>query len=422
MYYTGTFFSLDILAGMQSLLILGRQPALGLAELESWCAADKIMPIGNNAVTVDIDPAELPFFRFGGSIKLTKVLTELPHADFKKAIEYINKTIPEHLQYIPEGKIKFGISVYGLRVQTNDINRATLHIKKTIKAAGRSVRVVPNNEPSLNSAQVLHNQLTSPVGMELVLVHNNGKTILAQTVAEQDIEAYAARDQKRPKRDAKVGMLPPKLAQIIINLSGNNFTRQQVTEAGLNTTQENSLASLATLLDPFCGTGVVLQEALLMGFNAYGTDLDKRMVEYSQANLEWLTSRQNVSGSYKVSAGDATTTTWEPFHGIAGETYLGRPFSAQPDPKVLQEVMQDVSFIHKKFLQNVARQTEPGFRMCIAVPAWKTSSGFKHLKTLDNLEELGYTRMEFVHAKAEDLIYHREGQVVARELVVLVRK
>ena len=84
--------------------------------------------------------------------------------------------------------------------------------------------------------------------------------------------------------------------------------------------------------------------------------------------------------------------------------------------------MQDVNHIHKKFLQNVASQTQPGFRMCIAVPAWSVRGEFKHLKTLDILDELGYNRIEFVHARSEDLIYHREGQVVARELVVLTRK
>jgi tRNA G10 N-methylase Trm11 len=215
-------------------------------------------------------------------------------------------------------------------------------------------------------------------------------------------------------------MLPPKLAQIIINLSGNNITRREAETKGFAVAIGGG--PQATLLDPFCGTGVILQEALLAGFNAYGTDLEPRMVDYSLANLEWLASNQKITGSYKMEVGDATNATWQHFDGIAGETYLGRPFSAQPDPAVLQEVMQDVNHIHKKFLQNVARQTQPGFRMCIAVPAWKTSSGFKHLKTLDILEELGYNRIEFVHARTEDLIYHREGQVVARELVVLTRK
>lgn len=385
-----------------SLLILGRQPALGLAELESLFGADLVKPLVG-AATLGVNPEEVPFSRLGGSLKLAKVLTKLPHTNFNMAVDYINKTLPRHLDLIPEGKIKLGLSVYGLKTSVNDINRSALRLKKTIKLAGRSVRVVPNNELALGSAQVIHNQLTSPVGMELVLVVDGSKTILAQTVAEQDIAAYAARDQGRPMRDARVGMLPPKLAQVIVNLANP--------------------APNTAVLDPFCGTGVVLQEAALMGFPVRGSDLEERMVRYSRDNINWLREKTTEEYDWHLETGDATKITIPKDTAvIACETYLGRPFSSQPDPDLLQEVVQGVNLIHKRFLQNIARQTQPGFHMCIAVPAWHIGREVKHLKVLDNLEDLGYNRMEFVHAGDEKLIYHREGQVVGRELVVLVRK
>ena len=79
------------------------------------------------------------------------------------------------------------------------------------------MRIVPNKALDLSSAQVLHNKLTHRGSWELLLVRGGDKTYLAQTLFVQNIEAYAARDQARPKRDARVGMLPPKLAQILIN-------------------------------------------------------------------------------------------------------------------------------------------------------------------------------------------------------------
>lgn len=386
----------------KSLCILGRQPALGLAELESVYGAESITPLVGAAL-LNVPSEDVQFSRLGGTMKLAKILTILDTTDFKKAADYINKTLPDHLGYIPEGKIKFGVSCFGVRTTVNDINRATLRIKKTIKVAGRSVRVVPNKELSLGSAQVIHNQLTSPLGMELLLVAHGSQTILAQTIAEQDIEAYAARDHGRPKRDTKVGMLPPKLAQIIINLA----------RPGTD----------GTILDPFCGTGVILQEAGLMGFTAHGSDLDERMVRYSRDNINWLEESWHKTFDWHLEVADATKTTIHTdISAIACETYLGRPFSSQPDTKVLQEVMQDVNLIHKRFLQNIAKQTKPGFRACIAVPAWYIRGSFAHLKVLDNLEELGYNRIDFVHAKREDLVYHREGQIVARELVVIERR
>jgi hypothetical protein len=382
----------------QSIAILGRQPALGLAELESLYGAEALHPISQQIALLDVDPTEVDFKRLGGTVKLAKLLTSLNNTSFKSVVAYIAKTVPDHLQYIPEGKIRLGLNVYGLDVKVEEINRASLEIKKAIKKAGRSVRAVPNSSNQLNSAQTLHNQLAGPTGLEFVIIRNGTSTLLAQVTNVQDINGYAARDQARPRRDAQVGMLPPKLAQTIINLSG-------VKEA---------------LLDPFCGTGVILQEATLMGLGAYGTDLEPRMTEYSQANLDWLRAETK---DVRLEVGDATDFKWsQPFDAIAAETYLGRPFSSDPSVEVLGQVSRDVDTIHRKFLKNLAKQTEPGFTASLAVPAWKIRNGFKHLPCLDSLEELGYTRRSFVHVSDSDLVYHRPEQIVGRELVVITRK
>ena len=44
------------------------------------------------------------------------------------------------------------------------------------------------------------------------------------------------------------------------------------------------------ILDPFCGTGTVLQEALLAGYDVVGTDLSQKIVDYTTENLSWLQS------------------------------------------------------------------------------------------------------------------------------------
>lgn len=387
---------------MQSLFILGRQPALGLAELESLYGAKSLRPVGPQAALLAVEPRHVDFSRLGGSIKLAQIQTELASTNWRDIEAYLSKSIPSILSSLPEGKFKLGLSNYGLRASASEINASGLRLKKIIKDVGRSVRIVPNKIATLNSAQVLHNQLTSQLGLEIVAYRDGNKTLICQTIAEQDIEAYAARDQNRPKRDAKVGMLPPKLAQIIINLTAPTAD--------------------ATVLDPFCGTGVVLQEALLMGYNAYGTDIEERMVEYSRANLDWLHQRYDGNFGIQLEPGDATTHTWKPLPSvIAGETYLGKPLSKEPDETLLHTIMQECDRIHRGTLSNLHSQLPKGTRLCLAVPAWKRKYGFAHLKTLDYLRELGYNRMEFRFAKHEELIYFREDQFVARELVVLVK-
>jgi tRNA G10 N-methylase Trm11 len=389
----------------KSIAILGRQPKLGMAELESLYGASHMRTL-NGAATLDLPTQEINFKRLGGTVKLAQVLSILPNTNWQEILQYLTDKIPQHMQYQPSGKFTLGLSIYGLPVSLSEQTKGLMAIKRVIRSTGKSARIVPNKTLTLNSAQVLHNKLTTKGAWELILVRDGPKTILAQTIFVQDIDAYAARDQARPARDARVGMLPPKLAQIMINLANppNN----------------------GTVLDPFCGTGVILQEALLMGFNATGTDLDERMIQYSGENLKWLISQKpELADKFTLEQGDATNYGW-PLNvlpvAIASEIYLGRPLSKVPASEELYKIAGDVNTIFKKFLSNLAKQIKPGTRLCLAVPAWRTKNGFVNLPALDNLSALGYNKVDFKSATSKDLVYFREDQIVARQLIVLEKK
>jgi hypothetical protein len=84
--------------------------------------------------------------------------------------------------------------------------------------------------------------------------------------------------------------------------------------------------------------------------------------------------------------------------------------------------MHEVNALHHRFLQNIGSQIRSGTRLCLAIPTWRGRHEFLHLSTLDYLDDLGYNRVKFEHVPAKDLIYHRENQVVGRELLVLIKK
>jgi tRNA G10 N-methylase Trm11 len=277
---------------------------------------------------------------------------------------------------------------------------------------------VPNKTAVLNSAQVLHNTLTSLGAWELLLIKHGQQTLLAQTFFVQDIEAYGARDQARPKRDARVGMLPPKLAQIIINLAVGEIENR---ESRIENGEEKIPNSKIRLLDPFCGTGVILQEAMLMGYNVLGSDIDPRMVKYSKENLAWLVKQNpKIEVQTSVDEADATSAAWPGFNLVASELYLGRPLNSLPGRAKLDEIIQDVNTITRKFLKNLAGQMKSGQRATLAVPAWKKPDGqFIHLPLLDQLTDMGYNYLDLKHVPKTALLYYREDQVVARQLIRL---
>jgi tRNA G10 N-methylase Trm11 len=168
-----------------------------------------------------------------------------------------------------------------------------------------------------------------------------------------------------------------------------------------------------------------------MGYDAYGSDISEKMVDYSTKNLEWLEKQWKVeSGKWKMEPGDATNHTWDFSRNTANdqritivcETYLGKPLTSLPNQQELDRIMSEPNSIAEGFLKNLAPQIQSGTKLCLALPAWSLGNGkFKHLKMLDHLTDLGYNRLELVHATNSELIYHREDQIVARELTLLVR-
>lgn len=263
-----------------TIIILGRQPRLGLAELESLFGAEKISVISDNAAVVDVPADQINRQELGGAIKVATLLTEIPTIEWSSVLDHLHRFIPEYIAEMPDGKLKFGLSLHGFEIPLKSLQKAGLTLKKTIKQHSRSVRLVPNTSLELNSAQVLHNKLTSTTGWELLLIKHGEATMIARTVRVQDIESYTFRDRSRPKRDAYVGMLPPKLAQTMIHLTAPSAGER--------------------LLDPFCGTGVILQEAALYGLTPYGTDISSKMTDYSQANLEWLKRTHHLDTKWEI--------------------------------------------------------------------------------------------------------------------------
>ena len=379
------------------LAVLGRQPLISVAELEAQFGAVRILGCsGGGRGMAERERAQLAEFeserepeiaRLGGTLKIAEPLGEA--------------LVPWLLGRPSEGKITLGVSDYSRRATARTATAEALKCKRVLAKRGQSVRVVPNRAATLSSATSFHNRLTSEMKFELLKVGGE----YYRVVQVQNIEAYARRDQQRPARDAKVGMLPPKLAQILINLAGE-------------------LRSGATVLDPFCGTGVVLQEALLMGYRAYGTDVSERMVEYSQRNLEWLVAKRGDGGEFRVEVGDATNFEWQPPIGaVAAEVYLGPPMSTPPTEMRLRAAKQECGAILLGCLRNLTGRLLAGTPVVLAVPAWRRPNGdYERLNLLDEIEQLGYNVRSFKNLAQSDLLYHREQQVVAREIIVLRKK
>lgn len=387
--------------------LLGRQPSLSLAELERVYGHENVHGFSRSVASVNSEKFDIE--RLGGTLKAGIVDFTVSHDDWstvsQQLISHYSKLFSKH-----EGKITLGISVYDFGVSPSQVQKVGLVIKTLLKKQGISLRLVPNQASSLSSATSHHNKLgLSSNKIEIIVARRPGSTIVSRSTGSQNITAYSKRDQARPKRDAFVGMLPPKLAQIMVNMA-----------AGKNSIDKNKTASMR-LLDPFCGTGVILQEAALSGFQIYGTDLSEKMVEYTEENIKWLFNTHHIGTVTNIHQGDAMETKWsQPIDLVASETYLGQPFSAPPSPEKLRQVVKNCEFIISSFLDNISSQISIGTVLCLAVPAWKDKQGnFTHLPISKYYAKSNLQQIRLKTAGNEPLVYHREDQVVGRELLLL---
>ncbi|MBQ3430759.1 hypothetical protein IJG20_01485 [Candidatus Saccharibacteria bacterium] len=382
---------------MKYLAILGRLEKISLAELEAQFSDVERKKAG---LATFLSTEKPDIKRFGGVLKFCE---EIP-GGFNELVEFLTE--------MPEGKITLGVSNFKRGANLRKTRVEAMKLKRILSKNGRSVRVLENKEVILSTATSHHNQLAEKKNHVEIVLTDFGNYSL---IGVQNITEYAKRDQARPARDAKVGMLPPKLAQILINLCG-------------------PLEKNARVLDPFCGTGVVLQEALLHGFVPYGTDLNPRMVEYSLRNLKWFGSEvtkktfRGVSGELiekaTVEKGDATNFKWNgKIDAVATEIFLGQPMSKPPVQIKLKEEKQRCGAILVGFLKNLSGQISSGAPVVVAVPAWLRENGeYSRLNLVDEIRELGYNVVSFRNSSQGDLLYFREGQIVAREIIVLRKK
>ncbi len=384
--------------------ILGRQPELSLVELESRFGATKVQLLSDAAALIDVDNIDID--TLGGSQKLAKLDFNFANVSKTKIIQSVAEFYQRQLSK-DFRKLTLGVSwqTNNPKVSPRDAQLIGLKIKGFFKRQRLSLRLVPNQELVLSTATTFHNKLGSDKKVEIIIVETAEQVYVGRLIGSQDINAYTRRDRERPKRDARVGMLPPKLAQMMINLAAGATAPHQ-----------------RRLLDPFCGTGVILQEASLLGFDVYGTDLEPRMIDYSRANLNWLQPKLKPI----LEVGDATTHHWKPpINLVASEIYLGQPFAKLATTEQITAERAKVDRLLTDFLTNLAIQIKPKTHLCLAIPAWQAANGnFVHLNsiTADNLASLGFKYVDFEHHDAQELVYHRPDQAVGRQLLVLVRQ
>ncbi|MEX0895977.1 MAG: hypothetical protein WDZ94_03490 [Patescibacteria group bacterium] len=366
--------------------ILGNTPSLSRAELTRLLPNTTITDIDPTIAAIELDSDELAqnlLLRSGGVVKIARAITTLKTTDE----DTINTTITEHLLQQDEGKITFAIAELG-RDHLPALSAAT--IKQSLKTAGKKVRYQETTRHGLSAAVLSHKTVT-----EIIAIHAQTETLLCQTIAVQNIDHWTLKDRSKPYADRKKGMLPPKVARMLVNIAIGSDQAQGV------------------LLDPFCGSGTILMEAMELGCSVVASDTDTDAVLGTQRNLKWFAQEAGINTEWSVQQADATKIDpQQPIHYLVTEPYLGKP-KPQKD-----QVKNIFTGLHKMYLgafKHWSKILQPGAQIVIIFPRARASQlGLKEDVTLhkliDKLDSLGYTTL------SEPVIYQRPQASIAREV------
>lgn len=371
---------------------LGRKKELCFAELLSVLGKQNLIERNLDTAVFRLDlknPQELQD-RLGGTIKIVEILDNCTKVQLKPKIqELLERDFKDH-----SGKIPFAVSTLSFK-NPKDINIKELlnFSKKILKSLGLNSRFVNksfrNTKPStIYKAKVIQK------GIDLNIIYGESVTWLGHSVAIQNIDAYSRRDYEKPARDAKIGMLPPKLAQIMINLAGLGQHAK-------------------TIYDPFCGTGTILTEALLMGHTAIGSDILPEMVEASRKNCEWI----KPGAKFHIFKKDARFIIKKdlphPPDAIITEGYLGMPVSKLPSPEDREKTFRELANLHLNWLRAVHPLLPPKGKIVTAVAAFKDGTRIQHLPKFQEIAATAGFKI------LENFTYDRPDQIVARDIKVL---
>ncbi|MBU0957756.1 MAG: hypothetical protein KKF56_03005 [Nanoarchaeota archaeon] len=371
---------------MKYVFILGRNPVLSKAEIFSYLEKEKIKLnsdlLKQNSLYVDIEgeinPKEV-IDKLGGTIAIGKVL-------FSGKIEKLKESIENNPIYFDEPiKLVYSIFCYSSdenskiiidSMKTNFKNeglKAKFHkfLEYTIKPTEKIYFFIQNIENHFGIIEAIHNP---------------------KQVEERDMEKPVRREELA---------ISPRISKILINLSQAKQGQE--------------------LVDPFCGIGVILQEALIQDINVTGIDNDSSATKHAKLNIEWIKTKYNFNANFNILTDDSKKVVLQKIDAIATEPELGDILTKVPDENITKSNLRKFEDLMIDVLNNLKKYTKPNTKIAFTSPLIKTNKG---RKSCDIEKILNQTQLKIYNLKNSNIKFPitelREHKIIGRDIYVLI--
>lgn len=328
----------------------------------------------------------------GGTIKIGEILFEW--IEKKNILKQLTDTIMDCTEEWKKLRVWLDIFIPSM-------DKYAFKVKDELKNLWKSIRIVQHENGRIKTATTIHEKLITH-GIELMVYHSWQGICIARTIWIQDIESYTDRDMNRD-RNMKVGMMPPKVAQIMINLWSLNDKD-------------------VIVWDPFCGLWTTLIEALHSGYNdVMWSDISEEMVIVTDKNIKRYKQESWKSTIFTLDATKIDTIHLKKKTVIVTEGMLGLNFNT--GSVTIEQVLKERNTLIKlyEWFLDSSWKNNAIERMVFCMPFWNIRQEVISMPEIKSL-----TKTWKIDDKCLDwkryLIHIREGQTVGREIIILKRR
>lgn len=374
---------------------LGSHPELSLAELRLVFNKKELKRwLGIALFDIEKEEVSKHFFTLGGTPRYGTVIAEL---DDKNGIE--NELLEQlKVSLLSEKRKEYILSLFGVHV-----NKRQFHHDLKMQLAG--VKYDGKFEEAQHSPAVSAHVLKRG-GHEFSAIAHDKKVYVIKTEQVQDAQFWSIVDAERPSRDMKIGMLPAKLARMMINLSG-------VTVDG-------------KIWDPFVGQATIAMQGAILGIPVLGTDKSRDSIEKAKQNMSWLVKKGLVSQAKHWLYPESIEKAKPDYDitGIVTEPFLGKPhFKPFSSEFLAKKEWQIINRLYGTLLQIASRSLRKGQRLVFVKPVFAflannggrwynppLSASSEAWKVPELLKDLG------------SLLWVQRDNVVGREIIILEKR
>ena len=325
-----------------------------------------------------------------------------------KIVEINNLNILDYSKKI-EWKFKYWISIFP---NTQNLKKILIETKKELQSKNISSRFINKDFKNLNSAQIIWEKLITK-WYDFSYIFNGKKKYVWYTIWVQNIWKYSERDWQK-NRDMKTGMLPPKLCQIMINISWANV-----------------------IYDPFVWLWTILIESIVMwNTEIYWSDLSEIMIKNTSDNINWFIKKNNLKiNKYKIIKlnskfiDESEILLNKNIDSIVTEWYLWEIMTKKNiSLDRIEKQKKSLELLYTKFFQWL-KKIKYLWNIVICFPFWEIknkyiyfSEIYKILNQYCNINTLLPNNLSIKETNFWSLLYKRDKQLVWREIFKLTIK